>query len=846
MSYETDLSIVLQAYDQASDVIQSVNSSLSQVDTVTQQVTTSTSNMGEAYQNAASQVDEINSSYSTLNTSTQQVNASTLDNVVSVNSLALAGATLFMAFERVENSQVMLDRANLVVEKGTNTLQAAQEAYNKALAEYGPTAQQTIDAAAKLATAQDNLAVAQERVDMAQRNLTNSEIYASLTVIPSLIAIGSKVYSMYQNWQASADEAAVSQETLNATSVSGSSSMVGLGAAIGGVVAGIALLVNGYETANSKLAETEAAGQKVSTAYRVQYTAVTVLSGGIAQYASDQLCNLLGVSTKVCASTDELTAAFLEHGTSVEAAAAMMEHLNYTEAAITTVTNAMTVAYGGATTAVAYLSAADEAAIAVENTRYQTELTTLSTYWSTRFGITKTALETIDDEINTYYNAQETAATTEYNTEVTAANAAYNKQLTAFSTFWTTKLGLQTTELTTVDSEINRYYAAEITATQTAYNQQISDTNTFYDDLVASTMTGLNNIRAARTADLNNLELNMLLQKTALEDAHTKGLISDADYQTQLNTINTTYNAARSDMSDHYRLQELEAENQQSANAAKIESARSAALTTISNKEATDVTAINAQKNTDLTAAAQQFATLTTTGLQTLNTTLTTLANNLAATLLAIENQKNADLQTAYAQSETAVQTHYNNMLEMLTTYIGKVNAGWSLQTHGEGLTEPPAPSTSVATAIAAIATIQSQNAAFLLALQNGQITQAEYNTAMGVQNVNLAYYQAIAGMQYGGTMGSSGLAIVGEEGPELLSLPGGASVIPLSRGEGYGAVTYDFSGFSVTINVEGSVDQRTLAVIKEELKNAVVEATSSGAPATQKRIRLGSSRFSG
>jgi TP901 family phage tail tape measure protein len=51
-----------------------------------------------------------------------------------------------------------------------------------------------------------------------------------------------------------------------------------------------------------------------------------------------------------------------------------------------------------------------------------------------------------------------------------------------------------------------------------------------------------------------------------------------------------------------------------------------------------------------------------------------------------------------------------------------------------------------------------------------------------------------------GGTLSRGGLSLVGEKGPELLNLPGGASVIPLARGGGGGPVV------NVTVNVAGHV----------------------------------------
>ena len=86
-------------------------------------------------------------------------------------------------------------------------------------------------------------------------------------------------------------------------------------------------------------------------------------------------------------------------------------------------------------------------------------------------------------------------------------------------------------------------------------------------------------------------------------------------------------------------------------------------------------------------------------------------------------------------------------------------------------------------------------------------------------------------GLAEGGIVTQPTLAVVGEAGPE--------AIVPLSgRDSSVGAVTYNIS---IPISIEGSVDQRTLAVLKQELRNVVIEATSQGAPVSQRRIRSGS-----
>ena len=86
-----------------------------------------------------------------------------------------------------------------------------------------------------------------------------------------------------------------------------------------------------------------------------------------------------------------------------------------------------------------------------------------------------------------------------------------------------------------------------------------------------------------------------------------------------------------------------------------------------------------------------------------------------------------------------------------------------------------------------------------------------------------------VPGMQHGGIVTQPTLAVVGEAGPE--------AVIPLNRASmaAQQNVTNNFH-----VNIEGSVDERTLRVLEKRLKNVMVEATSSKAAAGHNRIRLG------
>src|SRR5271157_2191262 len=202
----SNVEVHLIAYDEASNVIESVGSTLSatftDVEGQTQELASTTDS---ATSQIASDYDSVGSSAQNMADTTNTANVSCSDAAMTMNSTAMSGAMLFMSFERIQNSEISLDRAHLMVERSTLAVQKAQEAYNAAVAKYGPDSQQAKDAADKLSITQDALTVAQERLGMAQRNVNNSMLMAALTVIPSLITIGAAASTAIANMGAASE-----------------------------------------------------------------------------------------------------------------------------------------------------------------------------------------------------------------------------------------------------------------------------------------------------------------------------------------------------------------------------------------------------------------------------------------------------------------------------------------------------------------------------------------------------------------------------------------------------------------------------------------------------------------
>ncbi|MGA3192476.1 MAG: hypothetical protein ABSD73_08195 [Candidatus Bathyarchaeia archaeon] len=245
-----DVEIHLIAYDEASNVIQSVGSNLSttftDIEGNTQDLVTTTDN---ASSQIADDYNQVNDAGQNLQNSQADVQASCGQSVMALNNLALSGATLAMSFMNVENRQVAVDRANLMVQRSTETLEKAQLDYNTAVEQYGTNSSQAQAALDKLNIAEDAHNVSLERADMAQRNLSTSMVMSALTVIPSLVSMITTVSHATEIWEGI-------QATMNV--VLDANPIFLVIAAIGALVAALAFIpgawdavVNAFRTAGN-------------------------------------------------------------------------------------------------------------------------------------------------------------------------------------------------------------------------------------------------------------------------------------------------------------------------------------------------------------------------------------------------------------------------------------------------------------------------------------------------------------------------------------------------------------------------------------------------------------------
>jgi phage-related protein len=157
-----EVAITISAVDEASDVIQNVQSNLSDL-------TASADNVGPAMGNVAASTGGATQSMDGLNQSTMW----SMQGFMGLSSTIRMGIS---DYEQMELMHIRIETAQLAVTK-------AQEAYNTAVQKYGENSQQAIDAQQKLTDVTDRLNFYQEKnmLNYVQMGLQIPMLIASLT-----------------------------------------------------------------------------------------------------------------------------------------------------------------------------------------------------------------------------------------------------------------------------------------------------------------------------------------------------------------------------------------------------------------------------------------------------------------------------------------------------------------------------------------------------------------------------------------------------------------------------------------------------------------------------------------
>jgi hypothetical protein len=208
----SEISIILRAVDEASNVVakagNNITNSMKSVEATSQQVT------------RAQQAHE----------------ASTKQLILGMNNLATSAFSLYDAFDRVQDMQVSVDRANLQVKSTLNSLEDAQRRYNATVEKYGAGSEQATAAAEDLEIAQERYNVAIERADMLQGNMNETIVRSALTIIPTTITMVDSLARIWNNFPDLSATFSKVSGSINGVGINASTAAIGVAAFVGSFI----------------------------------------------------------------------------------------------------------------------------------------------------------------------------------------------------------------------------------------------------------------------------------------------------------------------------------------------------------------------------------------------------------------------------------------------------------------------------------------------------------------------------------------------------------------------------------------------------------------------------------
>lgn len=122
--------------------------------------------------------------------------------VTGFSGVATGAFALYGAYDRVQDMQVTVSRANLQVQSSLNAVEDAQRRYNAAVEEHGADSEHAAAALRDLQLAEERYSVAVERAQMVQGNLNEAMVQSAISVIPTVITMIDSLVRIKQSWTA--------------------------------------------------------------------------------------------------------------------------------------------------------------------------------------------------------------------------------------------------------------------------------------------------------------------------------------------------------------------------------------------------------------------------------------------------------------------------------------------------------------------------------------------------------------------------------------------------------------------------------------------------------------------
>ena len=196
--------------------------------------------------NASSKISgsltDVSAAQKQISEKTNASDASMKDFATGVSGAATSVFSFYSAIDRVQESEISLDRANLMVKSSTKSVDDAQRSLSEAIRSHGENSQEAKTASDALSIAQDRLSLADERAQQAQDNVNKAMIASALQVVPTTITM---VDSLSKAWNNMPDVSGL------ITKVSGSVTAAGISAKTAAI--GVAAFMGGFLIADSVL-----------------------------------------------------------------------------------------------------------------------------------------------------------------------------------------------------------------------------------------------------------------------------------------------------------------------------------------------------------------------------------------------------------------------------------------------------------------------------------------------------------------------------------------------------------------------------------------------------------------
>ena len=875
----TEIDILLKAVDEASAVL---------------------SGAADKIKGSMGQVEGANVQ---LDQTQKKTDASAKDLAVGFSGVATSAFALYMTIDRVEKSNYALEKANLAVSRSNETVEAAQKTYNVALEKYGATSGEAKNAADKLAIAQEANSLAIERVNLAQGNVNQAMIQGALTVIPSVITMVSSAIKITESWSvAQAIFNAIMDANPIAIVILAIAGLVAalilaynycepfknavnaLGKALGDYLGPVieAIRFSLEWLWNNVLVPL---GNFIYSAFVAYINALV----GAFQWLSDVL---KPVTDAIWGFFNAVNGAISAAGSALAgftswfggAVSGLCSAVVETVASMTGQSDALTEAWAAKSVAdvegamnqqLAAVQAAYDAQTATIDAALQQQLTAIDTFYSTLQADAKTAFDTQYADFLNYYQSQlEPAQETElqklvdkwvehFDTQIADMNEAYNKQISDTNAFYNSLIDAANVKLSAIrdarkadldDLELNNLLQKQ--ALKLAFDEGELSTED-YNKAVAALDKNYNALRK----DIN-------------DDYRLKELQAEKNIKTETTTINQERATAVEGITTMHTIAVLGTERAKSARITEIEAKDKLLRTDFANTTA-QLEQAKADETRLAVVAAEEKKTAAHEKFEGQTKTIVATAEAEKTRIIKAEQQEVSNktggwmdnLSSMWGNFTGGVGTSWKGLCDGLSSWWSGASSAISDSVGGfcAGVTDwfnglsAAITGGSIWPDMLESMTKQANSGLDDVANEFKVGLGLVQGTVESVDSSTMANNLEETGRRISGTMDEiqkqyEGIVVPTVSAPKINTglLPEGGAAAPavgvrdtLMRAIGTSerpSVSIQIS--APLVNIEGSADRATAdlaaSMVQERLRNVIVEATSSGAPATSKMIRIG------